>query len=153
MGVECSITGSLYKRVKYMIAFWCSCLSLSRDKKVVFLIPFSGTKEEGDDLSSWVEEASRRYGTKGQQGMMWKLYKSGTITQVSEFIAIWFMMSLTYYVSANFCLNFLKVLPSLTRVKGLQVPGGAFADLLMLQEFVHNFGEALDLGKRTEFTF
>ncbi|CAH3184955.1 unnamed protein product, partial [Porites evermanni] len=37
------------------------------------------------------------------------------------------------------------VLPSLTRVKGLQVPGGAFADLLMLQEFVHNFGEALDL--------
>ena len=63
------------------------------------------------------------------------------------------MMSLTYYVSANFCLNFFKVLPSLTRVKGLQVPGGAFADLLMLQEFVHNFGEALDLGKRTEFTF
>ena len=33
------------------------------------------------------------------------------------------------------------------------MPGGAFADLLMLQEFVHNFGEALDLGKRTEFAF
>ena len=30
---------------------------------------------------------------------------------------------------------------------GLQIPGGAFADLLMVQEFVHNFGEALDLGK------
>lgn len=30
---------------------------------------------------------------------------------------------------------------------GLQTPGGAFADLLMVQEFVHNFGEALDLGK------
>ena len=30
---------------------------------------------------------------------------------------------------------------------GLQTPGGAFADLLMVQEFVHNFGEALDVGK------
>ena len=118
----------------------------------MFLIPCSGTKEEGDDLSSWIEEASWGYGTKGQQGMMWKLYKSGTITQVSEFIAMWFTMRLMYY-NANFCLNFVKVLPSLTRVKGLQVPGGAFADLLMLQEFVHNFGEALDLGKRTEFAF
>jgi len=82
--------------------------------------------------------------------MISKLCKSGTITQVSEFIATWFMISLTYY-NANFCLNFVKVLPSLTRVKGLQVPGGAFADLLMLQEFVHNFGEALDLG--TGFAF
>ncbi|KAL9966066.1 hypothetical protein ACROYT_G024079 [Oculina patagonica] len=38
-----------------------------------------------------------------------------------------------------------KALPELTRVKGLEIPGGAFADLLMVQEFVHNFGEALDL--------
>ena len=79
MGVKCS-NGSLYKRVKYMIAFWCSCLSLSRDKKVVFLISCSGAKEEGDDLSSWVEEASWGYGSKGQQGMISKLCKSGTIT-------------------------------------------------------------------------
>ena len=43
----------------------------------------------------------------------------------------------------------MKVLPSLMRVKGLHIPGGAFADLLMLQEFVHNFGEALDLGERS----
>jgi len=35
------------------------------------------------------------------------------------------------------------------RVAGLQVPGGAFADLLMVQEFVHNFCEALDLGRRS----
>lgn len=42
---------------------------------------------------------------------------------------------------------FLQVLPELARVLGLQTPGGAFADLLMVQEFVHNFGEALDLGK------
>ena len=39
---------------------------------MVFLIPCSGTKEEGDDLSSGVEEASRGYGTKGQQGMISK---------------------------------------------------------------------------------
>ena len=59
---------------------------------MVFLIPCSGTKEERDDLSSGVEEASRGYGTKGQQGMISKLYKSDTTTQVSEFIAMWFTM-------------------------------------------------------------
>lgn len=41
----------------------------------------------------------------------------------------------------------LKVLPLLSRVLGLQIPGDAFADLLMVQEFVHNFSEALDLGE------
>ena len=56
-----------------MIAFWCEFAE--RLKKVVFLIPCSGTKEERDDLSSGVEEASRGYGTKGQQGMISKLYK------------------------------------------------------------------------------
>ena len=30
---------------------------------------------------------------------------------------------------------------------GLRIPGDAFADLLMVQEFVHNFSEALDLGE------
>ena len=39
------------------------------------------------------------------------------------------------------------MLPALARVMGLKIPGGAFADLLMVQEFVHNFSEALDLGK------
>lgn len=34
------------------------------------------------------------------------------------------------------------------RVLGLQIPGGAFADLLMVQEFVHNFCDALELGKK-----
>ena len=47
------------------------------------------------------------------------------------------------------CKIYMQVLPMLLRVMGLEIPGGAFADLLMVQEFVHNFGEALDLGKRT----
>ncbi|XP_022779270.1 bromodomain adjacent to zinc finger domain protein 2B-like isoform X4 [Stylophora pistillata] len=38
-----------------------------------------------------------------------------------------------------------KALPELMRVLGLQVPGGAFADLLMVQEFVYNFSDALEL--------
>ena len=36
------------------------------------------------------------------------------------------------------------------RVEGLQAPGGAFADLLMVQEFVHNFCDALDVGKNSK---
>lgn len=47
-----------------------------------------------------------------------------------------------------FVLFSVKTLPQLPRVMGLHAPGGAFADLLMVQEFVHNFAEALDLGKR-----
>lgn len=42
----------------------------------------------------------------------------------------------------------LQALPELMRVLGLQIPGGAFADLLMVQEFVHNFCDALELGKK-----
>ena len=32
-------------------------------------------------------------------------------------------------------------------MRNIKVPGCAFADLLMVQEFVYNFGEALDIGK------
>lgn len=46
----------------------------------------------------------------------------------------------------------LQALPELMRVLGLQIPGGAFADLLMVQEFVHNFCDALELGKKFSIT-
>ena len=42
----------------------------------------------------------------------------------------------------------LQALPALSRVVGLKIPGDAFADLLMVQEFVHSFSEALELGKK-----
>ena len=38
-------------------------------------------------------------------------------------------------------------LPELTRVKDLKISGDAFADLCMVQEFLHNFSTALDIGK------
>ncbi|XP_029822200.2 bromodomain adjacent to zinc finger domain protein 2B isoform X2 [Ixodes scapularis] len=40
-------------------------------------------------------------------------------------------------------------LPTLNRIPGLKVPGTAFANLLMVREFLHNFGETLhfDLDK------
>ena len=41
----------------------------------------------------------------------------------------------------------LQPLPELTRVKDLKISGSAFADLCMVQEFLHNFGPALDIGK------
>ena len=47
VGGECSITLSLYKRVKYMIAFWCSCLSLLRDKKSGVSNPLFRNKRGG----------------------------------------------------------------------------------------------------------
>ncbi|XP_064471785.1 bromodomain adjacent to zinc finger domain protein 2B-like isoform X2 [Ornithodoros turicata] len=34
-------------------------------------------------------------------------------------------------------------LPTLNRIPGLKIPGTAFANLLMVQEFLHNFGETL----------
>ena len=51
--------------------------------------------------------------------------------------------------NSHLCKFYVQVLPTLSRVMGLEIPGGAFSDLLMVQEFVHNFGEALDLGKRS----
>lgn len=37
----------------------------------------------------------------------------------------------------------LKPLPTLNRIPGLKLPGKAFADILMVYEFLHNFGETL----------
>lgn len=45
------------------------------------------------------------------------------------------------------CLLFCQPLPELTRVKDLKISGNAFADLCMVQEFLHNFGAALDIGR------
>ena len=41
----------------------------------------------------------------------------------------------------------LKPLPILNRIPGLKLSGQAFADTLMVFEFLHNFGETLGFGK------
>ncbi|XP_046846146.1 bromodomain adjacent to zinc finger domain protein 2B-like isoform X2 [Xenia sp. Carnegie-2017] len=43
-----------------------------------------------------------------------------------------------------------KPLPELTRVKDLKITGNAFADLCMVQEFLHNFSQALDIDFENE---
>ena len=43
-----------------------------------------------------------------------------------------------------------QALPELQRVKGVRISGAAFADCLMVIEFLHTFGDALDLGKSWE---
>lgn len=40
-----------------------------------------------------------------------------------------------------------KDLPTLQRLNGLKLSGQALADLLMVFEFLHNFGETLGFGK------
>ena len=72
-----------------------------------------------------------------------------TVVTVCQFITKFTKSPFRHFfqVINLYSIFFLQVLPELARVLGLQTPGGAFADLLMVQEFVHNFGEALDLGK------
>ena len=41
----------------------------------------------------------------------------------------------------------LQPLPEFPRVKALNIPGNAYADLLMVEEFVYCFGHVLDIGK------
>lgn len=41
----------------------------------------------------------------------------------------------------------LKTIPDLERIAGNRLPGQAMADLLMVFEFLHNFGETLGFGK------
>lgn len=38
-------------------------------------------------------------------------------------------------------------IPDLERIAGNRLPGQAMADLLMVFEFLHNFGETLGFGK------
>lgn len=40
-----------------------------------------------------------------------------------------------------------KDLPDFERIPGLKLAGQALADLLMVYEFLHNFGETLGFGK------
>lgn len=42
-----------------------------------------------------------------------------------------------------------KQLPDLQRIEKLKLSGEAFANILMVFEFLHNFGETLGFGKRT----
>lgn len=41
------------------------------------------------------------------------------------------------------------VLPNLPRIPGLKLTGTGFADLLMVFEFLHNFGETLGFSEST----
>lgn len=41
-----------------------------------------------------------------------------------------------------------KELPELDRIPGLKLAGQALADMLMIYEFLHNFGDTLGFGKR-----
>ncbi|XP_019646101.1 PREDICTED: bromodomain adjacent to zinc finger domain protein 2B-like isoform X19 [Branchiostoma belcheri] len=41
-----------------------------------------------------------------------------------------------------------KPLPELKRIPGLQLPGNAFADCMMVFEFLHNFGSVLDMDEK-----
>lgn len=41
----------------------------------------------------------------------------------------------------------LHPIPELERIAGNRLPGQAMADLLMVFEFLHNFGETLGFGK------
>jgi hypothetical protein len=40
-----------------------------------------------------------------------------------------------------------KALPTLNRIPGLKLSGQAFADTVMVFEFLHNFGETLGFGE------
>ena len=42
-------------------------------------------------------------------------------------------------------------MPDLPRIEGLCLPGKAFADALMVIEFMHNFGKALGICKLSLF--
>ena len=46
----------------------------------------------------------------------------------------------------DMALNDLKPLPELPRVTNINIPGKAYADILMVQEFVHAFGHVIDIG-------
>ena len=48
---------------------------------------------------------------------------------------------------------FCRPLPEIGRVPGLELTGDEFANLLMVFEFIHNFGETLNFGKLNLFTF
>lgn len=42
-------------------------------------------------------------------------------------------------------------LPEYSRISGLKLAGPAFADMLLVFEFLHNFGETLGFGNKIIF--
>lgn len=52
-----------------------------------------------------------------------------------------------YYLFYYYFVSDQKSLPALNRIPGLKLCGEAFADTLMVFEFLHNFGETLGFGK------
>lgn len=46
----------------------------------------------------------------------------------------------------DMALKDLKVLPELPTIENMNIPGKAYADLLMVEEFVHAFGHVLEIG-------
>jgi hypothetical protein len=50
----------------------------------------------------------------------------------------------------NICSE-LEDLPELTRMPNLHLPGAAFANIMMVFEFLHLFGETLGFGKLQVF--
>lgn len=51
----------------------------------------------------------------------------------------------------DMALNDGKPLPEFSRIKGVLIPGRAYADLLMVEEFVYCFGHVLDIDPETDF--
>lgn len=47
----------------------------------------------------------------------------------------------------DMALKDLKPLPELPAIDNMHIPGKAYADLLMVEEFVHAFGHVLDIGE------
>lgn len=44
-------------------------------------------------------------------------------------------------------------MPDLNRISNLTISGAAFADVLMVHEFMHNFGHVLKIGKRHRIAY
>jgi hypothetical protein len=55
--------------------------------------------------------------------------------------------SFFYQLDVFFSFTDHKALPTLNRIPGLKLSGQAFADTLMVFEFLHNFGETLGFGE------
>ena len=51
----------------------------------------------------------------------------------------------------DMALTDLKPLPILQRISNINIPGKAYADLLMVEEFVHAFGHVIDIGIYSNF--
>ena len=49
------------------------------------------------------------------------------------------------------CLSDLEDLPELKRIPCLRLPGAAFGNIMLVFEFLHQFGETLGFGEQTSF--